>query len=242
VALRIGFDLDGVLADMDSALAHHVDVLFGPDPIMRAPGRVEGEAPASDAAAEPTPSKIPLPIRRPLSGSQQRLLWRRVRGIDGFWESLEETEAGVVSRLAALASKRRWEILFLTRRPPTMGATAQIQSQRWLISKGFDLPSVYVVTKSRGLIASSLALDVVVDDTPDNCVDVANDSAARTIAVFRDQRGIPPAVLSTMGIDVVRSTDECLTLLMEIDAAVNRRPNAIERLARKLGLMRQADE
>jgi hypothetical protein len=238
VALRIGFDLDGVLADMDSALTHHAEVLFGPAPVGRAPARVEAAAPVADDAPGAAPDKIPLPTRRPLSVRQQRLLWRRVRGIDGFWESLDETAAGVVSRLAALASRRRWEILFLTRRPATLGATAQIQSQRWLIAKGFDLPSVYVVTTSRGMIAAALALDVVVDDTTANCVDVACDSKARTIAVFRDPHASPPAVLSTMGIDVVRSTDEGLTRLTEIDAAVNKRPSAMERLVRKLGLTR----
>jgi hypothetical protein len=77
-----------------------------------------------------------------------------------------------------------------------------------------------------------------VDDTTANCVDVACDSEARTIAVFRDPHALPPAVLSTMGIDVVRSTDEGLTLLTEIAAAVNKRPSAIERLVRKLGLAR----
>lgn len=241
MALRIGFDLDGVLADMDAALAGYADVLFGPPPTLRASDGSETAAPSSDGTPDAIPSTIPLRIRRPLSARQQHLLWRRVRGTDCFWESLEETEPGIVSRLAELAARRRWEILFLTRRPPTVGATAQIQSQRWLASKGFDLPSVYVVAKSRGMIAASLSLDVVVDDTPDNCVDVANDSGARAIAVVREPHAAPHAVLSTMGIAVVGSTDECLTRLVAIDAEINRRPSALERLARRLGLTRRAD-
>ena len=37
------------------------------------------------------------------------------------------------------------EIIFLTKRPESAGATAQVQTQRWLQSKGFALPSVFVV-------------------------------------------------------------------------------------------------
>lgn len=237
VALRIGIDLDGVLADMDSALDRHADQLFGPAPSPPDPGRAgDAQAELPSLAPEAVPDKTPLQVRRRLTDRQHRRLWRRIRGIEGFWELLEETEPGVVSRLAALASERCWEIIFLTKRPATAGATAQIQSQRWLTSRGFHLPSVYVVTGSRGLIASALALDVVVDDRPENCLDVATDSAARTIAVLRHTQPPPPTFLKTMGIDLVRSTDECLDLLLEIDATVRRRPGPMERLLRKVGL------
>jgi hypothetical protein len=35
---------------------------------------------------------------------------------------------GCVARLAALVAEPRWEIIFVTRRPATAGATSQIQS------------------------------------------------------------------------------------------------------------------
>jgi hypothetical protein len=240
VALRIGIDLDGVLADMDSALDHHADQLFGPASSPPVPVRTSDSYDVlPDHSAGGVPDPIALQIRRRLTERQQRRLWRRVRGIEGFWESLEETEPGVVSRLASLTSERRWEVIFLTKRPATAGATSQLQSQRWLTSKGFHLPSVFVVTGSRGLIAAALALDIVVDDRPENCLDVATDSTARTIAVLRQTQPPPPTFLKTMGIDLVRSTDECLDLLLEIDATANRRPGPMERLMRKIGL-RQA--
>lgn len=234
MALRIGVDLDGVLADMDSVLARHVEQLFGPAP--EPPAAVSTIGGDASLPEQPeTPSIDPPVFHRRLTDRQHRLLWRRVKAIDGFWESLEETEAGVVSRLAALAAARRWDILFLTRRPATAGATAQVQSQRWLTAKGFQLPSVFVVTGSRGLIAASLALDVVVDDLPENCLDVTSDSRARAIAVIRETRPAPPASLESLGIRVVRSTDECLNALVEIDEALAPRPSAIERLKRRLG-------
>lgn len=240
MALRIGIDLDGVLADMDSALDHHADQLFGPAPSPPDPVRVnDARGALPERPADAVPDKTPLQVRRRLTERQNRRLWRRVRGIEGFWETLEETEPGVVSRLAALASERRWEIIFLTKRPATAGATSQLQSQRWLTAKGFHLPSVYVVTGSRGLIAAALTLDIVVDDRPENCLDVATDSVARTIAVMRQTQPPPPTFLKTMGIELVRSTGECLDLLLEIDASATRRPGPMERLMRKVGL-RQA--
>ena len=234
MALRIGIDLDGVLADMNAALDHHADQLFGPAPSAPDPSRdadAQGSVPPEAVAG-----KTPLRLRRRLTERQHRRLWRRIRGIDGFWEHLEETEPGVVSRLSALATERRWEIIFLTKRPTTAGATSQIQSQRWLASKGFPLPSVFVVTGSRGLIATALALDIVVDDRPENCVDVAIDSPARTIAIFRQTQPPPPTFLKTMGVDLVQSTNACFDLLLEIDAKATQRPSPIERLMRKIGL------
>ena len=78
-------------------------------------------------------------------------------------------------------------VIFLTSRPETRGDTAQAQSHRWLANKGFLQPSVFVVHGSRGKIAASLALDVIVDDRPENCLDVAVDS----VCVHGDTPGAP---------------------------------------------------
>lgn len=236
MALRIGFDLDGVFADMEQELVREAERLFGEK--LRAPQAAPAAAHASMSDLLPPDVADEAPLRRELhlSDRERRQLWRHVSAIAGFWESLEEIESGSVAKLAALALERRWEILFLTRRPPTAGATAQLQSQRWLEAHGFRLPSVYVVTASRGLIAAALTLDFVVDDTPQNCVDVAADSKARSIAILRDDQTPPPA-LSRMGIHIVRSTQECLDLLVEIDSTLREEPpGTLERVMRTLGL------
>ena len=239
MALRIGFDLDGVLADMEAALAREAKKLFGPRLKDRKPLQ-SGGTPAS--VPDPVPDAVsddaPLPQELRLTAKERRQLWRHVGEVDGFWESLEEIEPGTVARLASIAAERGWEIIFLTKRPATAGATAQVQSQRWLEAKGFRLPSVYVVTASRGLIAVALTLDIVVDDTPENCVDVAADSKARTIAVFRTETP-PPAAFRGMGIHLVRSTDEAINLLVDIDSSVSsveKRAGPMARVMETLGL------
>jgi len=230
VALRIAFDLDGVLADMDTELVHQAGSLFG------------GPAPAADGPPEDaTPDADAIPIRTlQLTPRQQRRLWKHVGAIENFWERLEELEPGTIARLAAVARQRRWEILFLTRRPQTAGDTSQVQTQRWLESKGFALPSVYVVQGSRGRIASALNLDFVIDDRPENCLDVVVDSQARAILVWRDEEKKLPEAARRLGIGVVNSVAQCLDILTEVDAAAEPKPGVISRVMRLLGLKEHA--
>jgi hypothetical protein len=243
MALRIGCDLDGVLADMEAALVREAEKLFGARP-KRDEARRQPLDPSSmgDIVPSEVADNAPLQHELQLSDRERRALWRHVRSIEDFWESLDETEPGIVRKLASLAADRRWEIIFLTRRPTTSGDTAQLQSQRWLVDKGFPLPSVYVVTASRGLIAAGLTLDIVVDDTPENCVDVASDSKALTIAIFRSTGVAPPPILKNMGIHMVSTTSECLDVLTEIDSSLKQpEPGAMGRVLRTLGVKQKAN-
>jgi hypothetical protein len=171
-----------------------------------------------------------------MTARQTRRLWQHVQSIDSFWEGLREIEPGAVARLAKVAADRRWEVIFLTKRPDTVGAIAQVQSQRWLEANGFTLPSVYVVQGSRGLVAASLRLDIVVDDRPENCLDVVVDSKARAILVWRDDEKNLPVAARRLGIGVVKTIAECLDILTQIDAPENDRPGLIARVFKLLGL------
>ena len=244
--LRIAFDLDGVLADMEAELSRQSEILFGPPatPVPRedATAGTTPEAGAADEAADGVAdADTPLRLARlQLSARQVRRLWRHVASIDGFWESLNEIEPGAVARLAALVAERRWEVIFLTKRPQTAGATAQVQSQRWLEARGFPLPSVFVVHGSRGRIADSLGLDVVVDDRPENCFDVVVDSRARAILVWRVDENELPAKVKRQDIRLVQSVDECLAFLSKIDGFSRAKPDIVSRLMVRFGLKEQA--
>jgi hypothetical protein len=243
--LRIGFDLDGVFADMEGELSRQSALLFGeagkrskppssspssatPSSSDNQPIRQGGQegAPAagpSDSGDTGVPAlpgiddELPLP-KLALTSRQQRQLWRHVGAIENFWETLEEIEPGSIARLAQVAAERGWEIIFLTKRPRTAGVTAQVQSQRWLQSRGFPIPSVFVVQGSRGKIAAAIDLDVVVDDRPENCLDVVTDSKARPILVSRDESDQISLVARRVGIGLVKSVGECLDLLIQADS------------------------
>jgi len=186
--MRLGFDLDGTVADLHSALALEARRLFpGIDPAAVPTSAAPGAGPASedtgdrdDSAGEERHVSFGS-----LSSRQQSEIWNAVCDRENFWETLDEIEPGALARLYALVREHRWELIFLTSRPETRGDTAQSQSHRWLSKHGFREPSVFVVHGSRGKIAASLALDVLVDDRPENCLDVAIDSSARDSGLAR---------------------------------------------------------
>ena len=242
---------------MESELVRQADILFGPAMTERlheraidpdqpaAAATVSVDQPAAGVADSPGGVEAALDSTPPLlklnmTTRQQRKLWRHVETIEDFWETLNETEPGVIARLAMMAMERRWEVIFLTKRPQTAGSTAQVQSQRWLESKGFLLPSVFVVQGSRGRIAASLDLAIVVDDRPENCLDVVVDSKARAILVWRENEKQLPGAARRLGIGVVKTTSECLDVLEELDAPRAGNPGVMDRVKRLLGLKEPA--
>ena len=256
MALRIGLDLDGVFADMESELVRQAEVLFG-EPMTRrlqeradesgsgpsdATTDVQGPPPSgTHSTADGPPENVPPLVKLNMTARQQRKLWHHVETIENFWQGLDELEPGVIQRLAAIATERRWEVIFLTKRPETVGGTAQVQSQRWLESKGFTLPSVFVVQGSRGRIAASLGLDIVVDDRPENCLDVVVDSKARAILVWREDQNQLPAAAKRLGIGVVKTVAECLDILTQVDSpAAREQPGVMDKVMRLLGLKETA--
>ena len=238
---------------MDSALLRQAEVVFGEAATRKLQSFSSvSVSPAGDAtsagAADPADTEpadgqadtVPAIVHLNLSPRQQRRLWRHVKHIEDFWQSLEEIEPGTVARIAQLAEQQRWEVIFLTKRPQTRGATAQVQSQRWLESKGFRLPSVYVVQGSRGRVAAALSLDAVIDDRPENCFDVVVDSQAKAILVWRDRREALPAAARRLGITIVSNVAECLNLLAQAETQSSEM-SMLERVKRLFGLKETED-
>jgi hypothetical protein len=235
MSLRLGFDMDGVVADLNAALVREALRLFpGVEPRIGADAGVAPPAPDPDAP-DVDPSEL-TPASLPLTRRQERQLWDEVLQIENFWETLDETEPGIIQRLADLARVRRWETIFLTSRPRTAGDPVQIQSQRWLRAHGFELPSLFVVSTSRGKIAAALELDVVVDDRPENCLDIAIDSKARAVLIWRGDQGAVPGSARRLGIGGVASVGACLDLLVEADSPGTDQTSLVERLKRLLRL------
>jgi hypothetical protein len=240
MSLRVAFDMDGTVADMHTVLRQESERLFGP----RAPRPAhvpvsadqDGDAAAAHAAPSPAePASTPVVDELHLTARQQSQLWKRVAAIENFWNTLPELEPGIIARIAETARTRRWEVLFITTRPPSAGETTQIQTQRWLQAHGFPLPSVFVVQRSRGKLADALQLDAVVDDRPENCLDVAIDSKARPVLVWPGPLETAPAGLGKMGVKPVTSISAALALLEDLDDERQRSPvvRSIRRMLRR---------
>src|SRR5205823_4190749 len=97
-------------------------------------------------------------------------------------------------------------------------------------------PSVYVVQGSRGRIAAALGLDIVVDDRPENCLDVVADSRARAILVWRNAETTIPVAATRLEIGVVQSVGECLDVLAQLGTPASEPAGLFERVKRLLGL------
>ncbi len=247
--MRLGFDLDGTLADLQGALARTARDLFPEVDPSTLPRSVASQGSQDSPGSQGSPdARSPgdgesggtPAVGRALTARQQSELWREACSRVNFWETLDEIEPGALARLDRLVRARRWELIFLTSRPETAGDTAQLQSHRWLAAHGCPSPSVFVVHGSRGKIASALELDVVVDDRPENCLDVAIDSHARAILVWRGAEGKVPGSARQLGIGAVGSVTACLDALEELDRGGSDNVGVVERFKRLLGLKPRA--
>ena len=232
--MRIGFDLDGVLADLHTPFVQTAIKLF-PNLDARAVGAADIGASPPDETHEPPADAPAPPSDVVLDREQTRAVWRVLTGTNDFWAGLQEIEPGAIARLAQLADARRWEIIFLTSRPKSAGRTVQRQSQQWLDRHGFPHPSVYVVHSSRGRIADALQLDVVVDDRPDNCLDVVLESKAGAVLVWRGPQSTVPSSARRLGIAVVSTVGACLDALVQAQES-DAEGGVIDRLRRLFGL------
>jgi hypothetical protein len=240
--MRIAFDLDGVLADLHTAYVRAALMLF-PDvnPALVASASAGASPPTDEGTPHPDIPVAPVERHPDLSPRQARAVWATLCAQENFWETLDEIEAGAVARIADVAARRRWEVIFLTSRPTAPGHTVQRQTQRWLAQHGFALPSVFVVQQARGAIAAALKLDVVIDDRPEGCLDVVLESKARSVLIWRGDETTVSASARRLGVGVVPSVSACLDVLIQADAEGDP-PGMVTRLKRLLGLrMSSAD-
>lgn len=233
--MRIAFDMDGVLADLHTAYAKAAIELYPQlDRTILGSADVGASPPEGDLA--PGESDIPDPSTPVVvTDEQSSAIWDRLTSKEDFWTTLAEIEQGAIARIAKEAEMRRWDVLFITSRPRSLGATVQRQSQRWLESKGFPLPSVFVVHGSRGKIAQALALDAVIDDRPDNCLDVALESRAAAILLWRGSAATVPGSAKRLGIAVAPTVHACLDALIEAETSAEE-GTLLDRVRRLFGL------
>ena len=235
--LRIGFDLDGTLANFSDAF-HAVEVrLFGADSHTDAgqPEKEREEEPGSDDQERRSGDDRRQAQRQVIEGRRRRdAIWSAIRKTPDFWTHLEPLDPTAVRRIHEMTLRHKWEVFFITQRPYTDGATVQRQTQHWLVAQGFDLPSVLVISGSRGAAAGALRLDYHVDDSPQNCLDVLAESGAKPILIVQseDEATVQPA--RKLKIGTAKSIEAALDILEQATLA-RTNPSLLDRLAALVG-------
>lgn len=234
--LRIGFDLDGTLANFAAAF-HEVEVrLFGESAHTDAgqPEKEREEPPAGEEDRRSGDDRR-KDERQAKEGRRRRdAIWNAIRATPNFWTHLEPLDPKAVARIHEMTLRHKWEVFFITQRPYTDGDTVQRQTQRWLVTQGFDMPSVLVIGGSRGAAAAALRLDYHVDDSPQNCLDVLAESGAKPILLVEDEDESTIQPARKLKIGTARTIDAALDILEHATLA-RTNPTLLDRLATLVG-------
>jgi hypothetical protein len=185
--LRLGFDVDGVLADFRNAFRETARRHLG----------------FSDE-------------RTAFSGRDVERVWAIIGQTSNWWMQLKAYEPAEIARLYALARASRWEVFFLTKRPASAGDSVQFQTQWWLEQHGFYLPAVMTVPGSRGELANSLRLDLVVDDQIVNCAEIIGAGPTKTLLMMRDADPKLDKHATDRGIGVVTCLTDTLAAIQRL--------------------------
>ena len=208
MALRIGIDIDGVLADFRTAfhetavrcLRHDVD-----------------DTPDLESVG-------------PLSPDDIRRVWEHIAGTQNWWMEVPAYEPDQIARLYSLMRAGGWEVFFMTKRPPSAGDSVQFQTQWWIERFGFYLPAVMTVPGSRGDIANGLRLDLVLDDQLINCVEVISAAPTKAVLVHRTNDAALKQQATDRGIGVVSTLAEALTTIERLHDVLPQKRGRLMRL------------
>lgn len=209
MALRIGIDIDGVLADFRTA--------------FHAAAR---RCLRRDVAESADPEAV-----GPLSPDDIRRVWEYIGKTQNWWMDVPAYEPDQIARLYSVMRAVGWEVFFMTKRPPSAGDSVQFQTQWWIERFGFYLPAVMTVPGSRGDVANGLRLDMIIDDQMINCVEVISAAPAKAILMLRTPDTAAREHASGRGIGVVSTLSEAITVLERLHDVLPTKRGRLMRLS-----------
>ena len=209
MSIRVGFDVDGVIANFNKTFRETAS-------------KVEAATSGRDRSD---------PAAHALATDVMKRVWEHISRTAQWWLQLDAYEPEQISRLYRTSRQRRWEVYFMTTRPSSAGETTQFQTQWWLVTHGFPLPSVLTVPGSRGDAANALKLDIAVDDRLTNCVDIIAASRTKALLLLRnDDRTVRDQALAR-GIGVVSTLASAIDAIEQFEEAKRTSSGRLSRLA-----------
>ena len=208
MSIRVGFDVDGVIANFNKTFRDTATTING------------------SAAHDPSD-----PAGFALAADSIKRVWDHISRTPQWWLQLEAYEPDQIQRIYRTSREKRWEVYFMTTRPSSAGETTQFQTQWWLETQGFPMPSVLTVPGSRGDAANALKLDITVDDRLTNCVDIIAASRSKAILVLRrDDQTVRDQALAR-GIGVVTTLAGAVDAVEQFEEAKRSSSGRLSRLA-----------
>ena len=113
MSLRVGCDIDGVVADFRAGFLDVAAQILG-------------------GARRSPPDDLDA-----FSEADSRKVWKIITQTPNWWLGLRPYESVEIARLYRLSRKHKWEVFFMTTRVPTAGDAVQFQTQWWLEEQGF---------------------------------------------------------------------------------------------------------
>jgi hypothetical protein len=209
MSLRVGIDVDGVLADFKAAFHETSRTCLG--------RRVE-------TLLDPKSTQA-------LGQGDVKKVWEVVARTPNWWMTLKPYEPEQIARVYSLTRAAGWEVFFLTNRPESAGDSVQFQTQSWIESHGFYMPAVLTIPGSRGEVANGLRLNLVIDDLLLNCIEVVSASTAKALLLLRrGDAGVETHALQR-GIGVVPRLEEAIDVIQRFHALLPTRTGRLLRLA-----------
>jgi hypothetical protein len=202
--LRLGFDIDGVLADFRTAF------------------RLTAEE-CLDRQIDDVPN--------PLTPGEIKRVWAHIARVSNWWMKVPPHEQAEIARLYALARAGHWEVFFITNRPASAGDAVQFQTQWWIEQFGFYLPAVLTVPGSRGDIANGLRLDIIVDDQLINCVEVVSASPTKALLMLRSDDPAARDHATNRGIGVVPVLADAIAVFERLERVLPQKRGRFLRLS-----------
>jgi hypothetical protein len=211
MSLRLGFDIDGVLANFQAAFRATA---------VRIGTRNVGDVDPGDSAQSGSP----------LSADDVRRVWDHIARTPNWWMEIDPYEPDQIARLYSLARAAGWEVFFLTKRPPSAGDSVQFQTQWWIERFGFYLPAVLTVPGSRGEVSNALRLDLIVDDQLINCVEVVSASPTKAILMQRTPDASARDHATSRGVGVVATLADALGVIERLQDLLPQKRGRLLRL------------
>ena len=166
--MRIGLDIDGVLADFVPVYQALFVSLTGRN--------------AFEPGDNVDPPVWDWPTLRGYTDEETSAVWKVITSDLAFWLKLQPHSQNTHTLRAMLKElERRHEVYFVTSRP---GERSKRQTEIWLyeqLAYPMRVPNVYptvliVGSRAKGRIAKALKLDVYIDDNFDNVMDCATEA------------------------------------------------------------------